>query len=1172
MTLRFLITLLLCFISFCYVCAQGNASNQGKEFWTAYMSHVEDNGASQMSLYITSDVSTNGNVEISDGSFSQPFTVEAKKVTIVNIPHSAFIKSAGAFMRGIHITAQKNIAVYAHIYAQNVSGATLLLPVAVLGKNYTSINYTQFSNSRNSFSTLAVIGVEDNTTVEITPSVVLNNGRPAGEKFQITLQKGEVYQALATADLTNTQVRSVSTAAGECKKIAVFSGSSKIAIYCNPGSISSDNLFQQVYPTSSWGKNYLTAPLKSRIRDIFRIVMSDPNTTVTLNGNVVVSGAASNSIYEFQSDIPNTITADKPIQVVQYAVSQGNSLGDDCIVDPADIGDPEMIYLSPLEQTLDHVTLYSTDAFAITNNFINVVIKTSMAPSFELDGRLYNTLTNDPSHSPFKPIPGNADYSYAQIPVGAGTHYINAADGFNAIAYGFGQHESYGYAAGASIKNLDQNIVIADRVSNKISTTGCAGVAYKLQLTIPYQTTNIKWDFKDGTTPYIDSNPLVVATTQRDGKALFLYEYYKPVTFTSGDYSITGTVRNPTSDDCGSDVPIDLDFSISDFPVAKFSNAGNCAGDGVIFTDETTPGENVKTWLWDFGDGQTSADKRPAHIYATGGSYSVKLTVTNEGGCSSSAQLAVVIKQKPKAAFMLPAPYCFGKDITLTDQSTSTEGAITQWIWDFGDGTPVETRTDKTPFKHAFNKVGPVTVQLKVVTDNGCSDISKQVIDIKTAPVVDFTLPDVCLSDAVALFTDKSTISDNSEGSFTYLWNFGDNNANAANPNFSTFKNPGHKYTRTDNYTVTLTITSASGCAITKSQTLTVNGDIPAAIFSVDNKDNLCSASPVVFRDKSTVNFGNVTKVVWYYDYLSKPGVKETYIRADIPSDRTYIHNYDVFNAPLTRRFTVRMEAYSGETCVDVTQQEITVNANPLVRMSPIGTVCFGAAPFQILADQNGFTGTGSFSGRGVSATGTFTANRAGAGLTTISYTFTATNGCSYTTTQDITVLPELVADAAEDVTILEGTSATLTASANQSGVRYKWYPSTGLDHDDIASPTASPMEDITYKLVVTNADGCTDEDEIFVHVLKKPVVNNTFTPNGDGVNDIWNIKYLETYPGNTVDIYNRQGEKVYSSVGYAIPWDGRFRGTDLPAGTYYYIINPKNGRKVISGNVTIIR
>jgi len=61
-------------------------------------------------------------------------------------------------------------------------------------------------------------------------------------------------------------------------------------------------------------------------------------------------------------------------------------------------------------------------------------------------------------------------------------------------------------------------------------------------------------------------------------------------------------------------------------------------------------------------------------------------------------------------------------------------------------------------------------------------------------------------------------------------------------------------------------------------------------------------------------------------------------------------------------------------------------------------------------------------------------------------------------------------------------------------------------------------------------------------------------------------------YPKNTVNVYNRYGEKVYSSIGYGVPWDGRYGGRDLPTGTYYYIIDLKNGIKVLSGDVTIIR
>jgi gliding motility-associated-like protein len=85
-------------------------------------------------------------------------------------------------------------------------------------------------------------------------------------------------------------------------------------------------------------------------------------------------------------------------------------------------------------------------------------------------------------------------------------------------------------------------------------------------------------------------------------------------------------------------------------------------------------------------------------------------------------------------------------------------------------------------------------------------------------------------------------------------------------------------------------------------------------------------------------------------------------------------------------------------------------------------------------------------------------------------------------------------------------------------------------------------------------------------------VVPNAFSPNGDGQNDTWNIKNIQNYPGNTVDVYNRYGEKLYSSIGYGTPWNGRYNGIDLPFGTYYYIINPKNGSSVISGYVTIIK
>ncbi|WP_316843180.1 gliding motility-associated C-terminal domain-containing protein [Pedobacter psychrodurus] len=85
-------------------------------------------------------------------------------------------------------------------------------------------------------------------------------------------------------------------------------------------------------------------------------------------------------------------------------------------------------------------------------------------------------------------------------------------------------------------------------------------------------------------------------------------------------------------------------------------------------------------------------------------------------------------------------------------------------------------------------------------------------------------------------------------------------------------------------------------------------------------------------------------------------------------------------------------------------------------------------------------------------------------------------------------------------------------------------------------------------------------------------VIPNTFSPNGDGINDTWVIKYIEYYKDCTINIFNRWGVKVLSSVGYNRQWDGRFKGVDTPVGTYYYVIDLKNSTKPETGWITILR
>lgn len=263
-------------------------SNKGKEFWLAYSYHVGMNGNNPvMTLYLTSDVTTTYSVEIFGVTTLSAGTITANQVVPVVIPNTYFINGDGPFNgRTIRVLAAKPIVVYSFITRSQASAATLCLPLNVLGKEYYSTSFTQISNESNSNSFITIVGVEDNTSIEITPTANTVGGWFANSTHTITLNKGQVYQVLGTTsgnsgvDLTGTRVQSVASGTGGCKRIAVFSGSGKLSIStpgCNAGS--ADNLYQQLYPVAAWGRKYVTAPSVNKPWNYYRIQRSSQRPT-----------------------------------------------------------------------------------------------------------------------------------------------------------------------------------------------------------------------------------------------------------------------------------------------------------------------------------------------------------------------------------------------------------------------------------------------------------------------------------------------------------------------------------------------------------------------------------------------------------------------------------------------------------------------------------------------------------------------------------------------------------------------------------------------------------------------------------------------------------------------------------------------------------------------------
>ena len=154
---------------------------------------------------------------------------------------------------------------------------------------------------------------------------------------------------------------------------------------------------------------------------------------------------------------------------------------------------------------------------------------------------------------------------------------------------------------------------------------------------------------------------------------------------------------------------------------------------------------------------------------------------------------------------------------------------------------------------------------------------------------------------------------------------------------------------------------------------------------------------------------------------------------------------------------------------------------------------------------------------------------------------------------------------------VFGGTGIQLDPQVNSDITGYSWSPATGLSDPIIKNPVASPSSNITYTLTVTSEGGCTGSAQVTVSV-EQVVIPNAFTPNGDGINDFWNIGHLEEYRNCTVDVFNRGGQLVFHSIGYSKPWPGTYNGSVLPSGTYYYVIDLKNGQKKLSGEVTLIK
>lgn len=731
------------------VITTADSSNRGTQFWVGYGHHQffdEQNFMlpsvkQQMVLYLgAGSQPAHVTVSVNGTEWTRTYTVPANTViTSDYMPKyelwNARLMGEGLSNKGISIQSDVPITAYAHIYAETNSGATMLMPVGTYGYEYYALTSKQ-NYAYDAYSWFYVIAAYDNTVVEITPSSPTVGGRAAGVPFTVTLQKGQVYQVLGAIsggddgyDLSGSKIRSISNPAGKCFPVAVFSGSSRTNIGCGFATPmgSGDNIIQQNFPYRAWGKHYLVTPTSTSGNaaafngNIFKVLVKDPNTVVKRNG-VVLTNLVNNLYYQIETNSAEYIESDQPVMVAQFIPS---SVGSECGY--TGDGDPEMFYLSPVEQGVKEAALARTTRNAITTQYLTLTIPDKGMSSLTIDGS--NTFDYTYAH-PTKP---GYTVVVKRWEATNGQTFVKSDSAFTGITYGLGVAESYGYNAGTLVNNLNIRTRAAftntnNPVASAFNQYTCAGSPFKLKFLSSVQPNLIEWQLStvSGIQPNKDisvTSPVATDTVVLNG--ITYYEYTLDANYvinTPGNYNVSVFVTHPNIDACDSRMEVVIPIKVEKGLLADFTTSGICTGTAVQFAGTATLVNNapVIKWAWNFDDaGATAATQDAVHTYSNAGTYQVQLGIADQAGCIADTTKPVVINQAitapvVKAALITattitfswqPVPGATGYEVTIDSSAT--------WI------TPSSGATGLTHTVTGL-QVGQ-TVTIKVRALGGCS-------------------------------------------------------------------------------------------------------------------------------------------------------------------------------------------------------------------------------------------------------------------------------------------------------------------------------------------------------------------------------------------------------------------------------------------------------------------
>ncbi|MBD1363015.1 gliding motility-associated C-terminal domain-containing protein [Mucilaginibacter sp. ZT4R22] len=820
---------------------------------------------------------------------------------------------------------------------------------------------------------------------------------------------------------------------------------------------------------------------------------------------------------------------------------------------------------------------------------------TSSAPCAAPAGVTSNSITMNVASI----VPPTIDIAASDNNVCEGTFVSFAATVTNAGSSPAYQWQVNGINAGAnSLTFSSSTLANGDKVSCTVTTTSACGTVYAITSNTVAMVVNTNLPVSVSIT--VSQNNVCVGVnatftaTPTNGGTAPVYQWrvngvnggtnsptFSSSTLTNGDRVVCVMQSNaicatPTAASSNEVVMIVMPYVTPSVNIAASAN-NICPGDIITFTATPVNGGAAPAYQWKVNGNNAGTNSATFAGTTFVNGDVVSCIITSNAVCpttptATSNSINIIVNTPVSPSVSITASgnnICSGTSVTFTATPVNGGSApIYQW-----QVNGINAGTNSNVFSRSTLANNDV-VSCRLTSNAKCAIpavVPSNTLTMVVNPVLSASVSIVASQNDVCTGTNITFTATPVNGGSIPAYQWAVNGVNAGN-NSATFSSS----TFANGDRVTCIMTSTALCATpaavsSNTVTMIINPYVTPSVSIAASTNNICPGQTVTFTAVA-INGGTVPAYQWLLNGNNAGSNNSTF------ASNTFIDG-DVVKCIITSSAACTTTSTATSSDISVT---VNLPVSPSVTIAASNNnVCYGTSiTFTATPINGGNAPAYQWLINGVSTgtnSNTFVSNTL-ANNDVVSCRLTSNAKCAVpaivpsnnTITMVINPLP--VVNGGGDKTIEKGNSVTLSANASGNIANVTWSPSAGLDNTTTLTPTANPEKTTLYTLTVQSAAGCVNTATVKITVLTHLIIPNTFTPNGDGINDKWEIGNLADYPDAYVKVFNRWGSEVYRSKGGSGTWDGTIKGKRLPFGTYYYVINLDKKATPISGYVALIR